>query len=238
MALPIYLAMTPWEMEHRKVPARCGWMACHFSPYGQGLSNLPQSLPADSLVIVNDRIPPWGHDPKLMAQQLQGIIGSLSPRGVLLDFQRPYEDETAKIAAALSALPCPVAVTEAYAKECDCGVFLPPVPLNKPLQQHLSPWQGRDIWLELDDPGLSLTVTRDGCTASAEPVILTEPILADNRLHCHYSIQLQKEQIVFLLRRQEDDFAAFLEEAEQAGVTLAAGLYQELSPVLFVHGSS
>lgn len=79
MALPIYLAMTPWEMEHRELPPRCGWMACHFSPYGQGLSNLPRVLPADSLVIVNDRIPPWGHDPKLMAQQLQEVIDTLSP---------------------------------------------------------------------------------------------------------------------------------------------------------------
>lgn len=238
MALPVYLAMTPWEMEHRELPPRCGWMACHFSPYGQGLSNLPRVLPADSLVIVNDRIPPWGHDPKLMVQQLQEVIDTLSPRGVLLDFQRPYNEETAKITQVLSTLPCPVAVTETYAKSCGCGVFLSPVPLNKPLQQHLSPWQGREIWLELDYSGLSLTVTRDGCAAAEEAVSLEEPVLTDSRLHCHYSIRLQKEQAVFSLLRQENDLVSLTEEAEQAGVTLAAGLYQELSGVLFVHGIS
>ena len=132
MALPIYLAMTPWEMAHRELPPRCGWMACHFSPYGQGLSNIPTSLPADSLLIVNDRIPPWGHDPGLMASQLQQVMDSLAPRGILLDFQRPHNEETAQIAKAFTALPCPVTVTQTYAHDCDAGVFLPPVPPNRP----------------------------------------------------------------------------------------------------------
>ena len=237
MALPIYLAMTPWEMAHRELPPRCGWMACHFSPYGQGLSNIPTSLPADSLLIVNDRIPPWGHDPGLMASQLQQVMDSLAPRGILLDFQRPHNEETAQIAKAFTALPCPVAVTQAYAKDCEAAVFLPPVPPNKPLEQHLSPWKGRQIWLEADLSHLTLTVTEDGCRAE-EQADLTEPVFCDSKLHCHYSICLQKDRAVFTLARQPEDLTDLLQEAEKLGVTLAAGLYQELSSVLFVHPAS
>lgn len=238
MALPIYLAMTAWEMEHKKLPPRCGWMACHFSPYGQGLSNIPRQLPADALLIVNDRIPPWKHDPGLINEQLQEAITAFSPRGVLLDFQRPYDKETAQIAAALSKLPCPVAVTEPYAGDHDGAVFLPPVPLNKPLETHLSPWKGRQIWLEFDCADLILTVTKDGCHAAQGPAILTEPVLEDARLHCHYSICLQDDRAVFSLKRRAEDLTALLQEAEELDVSLAAGLYQELASVLFVHGSA
>lgn len=238
MALPIYLAMTAWEMENKKLPPRCGWMACHFSAYGQGLSNIPHALPADALLIVNDRIPPWEHDPSLIAQQLQEMITVFSPRGVLLDFQRPYNKETAQIAAEVSKLPCPVATTELYAGDCDSAVFLPPVPLNKPLQAHLSPWQGRQIWLEIDLSDLTMTVTQEGCRTTQDPAILAEPIFADTKLHCHYSISQQQDQAVFSLTRQQEDLSELLQEAEELGVTLAAGLYQELSPVLFVHGAT
>lgn len=238
MALPIYLAMTAWEMEHKKLPPRCGWMACHFSPYGQGLSNVPRQLPADTLLIVNDRIPPWGHDPSLIAEQLQEVLTDFSPRGVLLDFQRPYGKETAQIAAEVSKLPCPVAVTELYAGDCDSAVFLPPVPLNKSLQAHLSPWKGRQIWLEVDLSDLTMTVTQDGCHTAQESAVLTEPLLADTKLHCHYSISLQDDRAVFSLTRKPEDLTELLQEAEELGVTLAAGLYQEFSSVLFVHGTS
>lgn len=238
MALPIYLAMTAWEMEHRQPPRHCGWMACHFSAYGRGLSNIPRQLPKDSLLIVNDRIPPWGHDPELIARQLQEAVEQLDPRGILLDFQRPYDEEISKIVGAIAPLPCPVAVTEYYAKDRDCGVFLPPVPLNKPLEQHLSPWQNRQIWLEVDSADLTMTLTSAGCTADGGAVSLEEPVFTDDRLHCHYSMALQEDRAVFSLTRQENDIHALLNEAEQLGVTLAAGLYQELSGVLFVHDHS
>lgn len=229
MALPIYLAMTPWEMAHRELPRHCGWMACHFSPYSPGLSNIPTHLPEGALLIVNDRIPPGGHDPDLIAHQLHATAEQLAPRGILMDFQRPYHEETARIAQAISHLSWPTAITEAYAPQCDGAVFLSPVPLNRPLQQYIAPWGSRDIWLEISCAELTMTLTKEGCVCSVEEVCLKEPIFSDEKLHCHYTTQVQQEQAVFALTRYPEDIQALLEEAERLGVCLAAGLYQELS---------
>ena len=52
MAMDVFLAMTAAEIcGNRNLPANLGWMACHFSPYGTGLSNLPKQLPPSSLLI-------------------------------------------------------------------------------------------------------------------------------------------------------------------------------------------
>ena len=52
MAITPFLAMTAAEIEHSTpLPPNVAWMACHFSPYGAGLSNLPKNLPAGSLLI-------------------------------------------------------------------------------------------------------------------------------------------------------------------------------------------
>jgi hypothetical protein len=77
------------------------WMACHFSPYGTGLSNLPPNLPANAMVILNDRTPIHGHDSKEILCQLN----NLTPHCLLLDFQRQAVEET----AAPAALPAPEA---------------------------------------------------------------------------------------------------------------------------------
>ena len=229
MALPIYLAMTAWEMAHRELPRHCGYMACHFSPYGLGLSNFPTHLPEGSLLIVNDRIPPFGHDPELIAQQLQSAAEQFAPRGILLDFQRPCNKETANIARAICGLSFPTAVTECYASDCGTAVFLPSVPLNRTLEQHIAPWTEREIWLEIDCVGLTMTLTRAGCVCSAEEVSLHGSIFTDDKLHCHYSTKLQEDRAVFSLVRHQEDIQGLLEEAEQLGICLAAGLYQELS---------
>ena len=238
MALPIYLAMTAWEMANRETPGHCGWMACHFSPYSPGLSNIPRQLPEDSLLIVNDRIPNWGHDPNLITAQLQETVEKLKPRGILWDLQRPYEAETAKIVQAASSLSCPMAVTEPYAKDLSGAVFLPPVPPNRTLEQHISQWANRDIWLEAACTGLTMTLTKDGCTGNPGAEYRAEPVFSDDALHCRYCFEVQQAQAVFSLWREKEDISALLEEAGKMGVTLAVGLYQELSPVLFVHGSA
>ena len=64
MAITPFLAMTAAEMRNISVcPPKIAWMACHFSPYGLGLSNMPKDLPSNSLLIVDDYTPPSGHDP-------------------------------------------------------------------------------------------------------------------------------------------------------------------------------
>ena len=71
MAMDVFLAMTAAEIYgNRNLPANIGWMACHFSPYGTGLSNLPKRLPASSLLIVDDITPIRGHDPPYILDQL------------------------------------------------------------------------------------------------------------------------------------------------------------------------
>ncbi len=229
MAIVRYLALTAGEFAAcRDYPKHPAWMACHFSPYGTGLTNLPDVLPEGSLLIVNDRTPICGHDPILIRDTLADILNTDSCGGLLLDFQRPGYEETAQLIPALLSLPCPVAVSETYAADLSCPVFLPPVPLEKPLEVYLSPWSHREIWLELALDGLTYTVTAQGCTRSPLPVgTHLSSSLQDHRLHCHYQLDLQDDCCSFLMQRTADDIDALLQQAETLGVTTAVGFYQE-----------
>ena len=47
MGLPLYLAMTAAELSAAEaLPRKMAYMACHFSLYGTGLSNIPEQLEA------------------------------------------------------------------------------------------------------------------------------------------------------------------------------------------------
>ena len=119
MVLPLYLAMTAAEIRaNTDSPPNIGYMACHFSPYGTGLSNRPTHLPEGSILILNDRTPPCRHDPELIVRQLKALYEAIAPFGFLLDLQRPELQENSIIAKAITeALPCPVAVSDLYAKD-------------------------------------------------------------------------------------------------------------------------
>lgn len=230
-----YLALTAAEVKGcAQLPERMAWMACHFSPYATGLSNLPEQLPPGSILILNDRTPIHGHDPVGIAQALQTAAQDLSLYGILLDFQTRNCPELQELTDHLTqVLPCPVAVTEEYARERDCIVFLSPPPVNMPLQDHLAPWKGRTLWLEAAMLTQQFTVTKDGCqvqTLSAPPGDLP---LTDKALHCHYAIQKTGRAMVFTMTRTEDDLIAHLQEAEHLGVQAAVGLYQELGNIKF-----
>lgn len=231
MAIPLYLAMTAAEFAGcSSFPAKIGWMACHFSPYGTGLSNLPDALPKDSLLIVNDRTPICGHDPELIAKQLTEQIGQYSPAALLLDFQRRNVSETQVLTEhLLTHIACPTAVSECYAAGSDCPVFLPPVPVNKPLSEYIAPWAGREIWLEAALDGLCFHLDAHGCVVSPLPADPEGPFPhSDSGLHCHYRIDLDSGAAHFSLHRTREDLDALLKEAENSGVTAAVGLYQEL----------
>ena len=82
MAITPFLAMTATEMyRNTSLPEKTAWMACHFSPYGLGLSNLPKELPPGSLLIVDDITPPHGHDPVFIAEQLIGCVDQFQCSG-------------------------------------------------------------------------------------------------------------------------------------------------------------
>lgn len=231
MAIVPFLAMTAVEMRHASCyPEKIAWMACHFSPYSTGLSNLPTDIPPGSLLLVDDITPPHGHDPILITEQLTFYAESLKCGGILLDFQRQSCPETAALAKHLSgALPCPTAVSEGYAAYLDCPVFLSPVPPSVAPEDHFAPWKGREIWLEIGLCGEVLTLTQEGCAAT--PLPFPDPNregLSDPRLHCHYTIETTKNSAGFTLWRNQEDIQQLLEEAETLGVTTAVGLFQEL----------
>lgn len=232
MAIPMFLAMTGTEMQEiHKNPTNTAWMACHFSPYGTGLSNRPDTLPPQAMLILNDRTPVCGHDPALIAQQLTECVTDLDCRAVLLDFQRKGEPETAAIVDTIvQTCPCPVAVSDGYAENLNCPVFLPPVPPNIPLAEHLAPWKGREIWLEIALDGLEITVTSDGTHTTA--LSLPQPGMPVHReatLHCHYDMTIGEDFIRFQLFRTPEDVDALIKDAERFGVTHTVGLYQEFS---------
>lgn len=231
MILPCYLAMTAAEFDAApRLPEKVAWMACHFSCYSTGLSNLPQALPKGSMLIVNDRTPVSGHDPGRIVPQLQQLVEELEAERVLLDLQRPDCEQTAKIVeAVIQALPCPTGVTGWYAKESTCPVFLPPPPLHIPLEEYLSPWKGREIWLELMPDAEVLVVTREGCLIHPLPhAELENPIHQHDELCCRYHIEVSEDRAVFTLERNTELLPSFLAQAKELGVTCAIGLYQQL----------
>lgn len=231
MAIRPFLAMTAAEIREKTAfSQQIAWMACHFSPYRTGLSNLPRNLPSGSLLIVNDITPIHGHDPEEIASQLQECITALQCWGVLLDFQRPGNKETTSLVNFLTgALPCPVAVSDFYAGNLDCPVFLPPVPPSVPLGEHLGPWNGREIWLELALNGEVISLTEKGTTVTSLPLDEAfENGFGDETLHCHYKIAVSEDNASFTLWRTQEDLVQLLSEAENLGVTAAVGLYQEL----------
>ena len=231
MAIAPFLAMTAAEISNISVlPPKVAWMACHFSPYGLGLSNLPRELPPGSVLIVDDVTPPHGHDPVLIAEQLSACTEALQCCGVLLDFQRTDSKETMELAKHLvQVLPCPTVVSEPYAGELDCPVFLPPVPPTVLPEEHFAPWKGRKIWLEVGLCGEILTLTEQGCTVA--PLPCPNPNregFSDPKLHCHYTIETSEKSAGFTLWRNSEDVRKLLEDAETLGVTTAIGLFQEL----------
>ena len=233
MVLPLNLAMTPAEMSNaHPIPEHSAWMACHFSPCSQGLSNLPSRLPEHGMLILNDRIPCQGHSPDLTARQLAEAAAHFRCESVLLDFQRPRDAEAAAVVrAVLESLPCPCGVSEHYAGGLDCPVFLPPGPLHIPLEEYLSPWQGREIWLEAALCQGHLTVTEAGTSYAVQfpPEQLTGGFY-DEMLCCRYRTAVSRDQIRFTLYDTQDSLLQKLKKALSLGVTRAVGLWQELAP--------
>jgi len=226
-----FLAQTCAEFAQcDKNPEKIAWMACHFSPYGTGLSNLPRMLPEGSMLIVNDRIPICGHDPKRIAKQISEIVSEFSCSAVLLDFQRPGCELTYEVVrSVIQRLSCPVGVSHLYAAGFSCPVFLPPPDLDVPILSHLAPWDGREIWLEAALDMAQFTVTENGCTSLPLPYSPPEGnVLRDEKLCCSYRCDIHDDAAVFTLWRTPEDLGRLLELSAQLGVTRSVGLYQQL----------
>ena len=226
MALPLYLALTPAEMAgNPDLPPQFAYLACHFSSCSPGLSNLPDRLPPDSMLILDDSTPMDGHDPEQILRELSAQPELHQYSYLLLDFQRPGIEAQAGLARLLvEKLPYPGVVSAFYAEGLSCPVFLPPAPPDMPLKEYISPRAGREIWLEAALDGLTLTLTESGCITALLPDFPGEG-LKDDKLHCHYTIEAPA---TFHLWRTREDLEALLKEAEMLGVAKAVGLWQEL----------
>lgn len=232
MVLPLNLAMTAAEMSTcRRLPERIAWMACHFSPYGEGLANIPAALPPGSMLILNDRMACSGHSPDLAASQLADAVRRLHCESVLLDFQRPVDPEsTVMVRTILATLPCPAAVTASFAEGLSCPVFLsPPPPLHTPLETHLAPWKGREVWLEAALCQEQVTVTESG--AQFHPQFPTDDLregFYEEELCCRYQSRVSDKEVRFTLFDTPETLEKKLDLAQSLGVKRAVGLYQEL----------
>lgn len=231
MAIAPFLAMTAAEMgKVSDFPPKIAWMACHFSPYGLGLSNLPKELPPQSMIVLDDITPIRGHDCKTITQQLLNCVEEFDCYGILLDFQRPNESDISTLAKHLvKALPCPVIVSESYAADVlSCGVFLPPLPPSVPLRDQLASWEDRDVWLEIGLSGEILRLSESGCRRM--PLLHPSTNAAgftEERLHCHYTIETNETSASFTLWRTMEDLKKLLTEAESHGISGAVGLIKE-----------
>ncbi len=228
MALPLYLARTRAEMAENFECTSMAYMACHFSPGGPGLSNLPDKLPPGAMLILDDSTPMDGHDPDTILKQLSSQIEQHNCQSLLLDFQRPDMHGQLELAERIvRSLPCPVGVSELYAKDLPCPVFLPPAPPDRRPKDYLAPWKNREIWLEAALDGISMTLTETGCT-TVPLFIFPKEGLCDKNLHCHYTIETDENSAIFSLWRTRQDLDALFEESEALGVAKVIGLWQEL----------
>ncbi len=231
MTIPCYLAMTAGEFSvAERPPHLMAWMACHFSSSDNGLSNLPVNLPTGSMIIVNDQIPVSDHDPALVVRQLQELAEKFRPAYFLLDMQRPDTPLTRQMVQTIAdAFSQQVGVSELYAHGLSCPVFVGACPLRVTLEEHLSKWVGREIWLEAALEAETVTVDESGSRVESSVLqALGEPAFADDTLCCRYHTQLLGDRAVFTVQRDTEEITALLDIAEKLGVKLAVGLYQQL----------
>ena len=232
MAMELYLAMTPGEVSGcHPLPKKIAWMACHFSPWSSGLSNLPTQLPEDSVLILDDSTPFREHDAAAIAAQLSQAVEQLRVRRILLDFQRPGVIPVQELAQKLAAtLPCSMAVSAPYAQNLSCAVFLPPLPLNLSLEEQLAPYSGREIWLDIAPTCGELRIqTKGNAYIPMAADVFPRGRFHSDILHCRYTASITEDGVIFSLSRHWEELERLLDAAEKLGVTTALGLYQELS---------
>ena len=205
-------------------PLALAWMACRFSLENPGLGNLPKQLPVGSLLILDDHIPFDGHDVALISKTAAQTAALWGCDGILLDLQRQWEPQ-ALIHAICRDAPCPVAVTERYAQDAPCAVFLS-CDLNIPLRAAVAPWKGRELWLDVAVGMQEFTLSAKGCEVS--PILRPQGQVPHEGNHCRYRIKKEPRSVVFSLCRDAQMLPGLLEEAASLGITKSVGLYQEL----------
>ena len=230
MGCPLYLAMTAAEFYAASpLPSHPAWMACHFSPYGQGLSNFPQRFLEDEMLILNDRIPVADHSADRISGELRELVEQFRIDRLLLDLQRPGNDQTKQIVKHIaSTLPCSIGISHHYAL-AGCPVFVPPGAIDTSMEQYLYRWKGYEIWIEMTTEPLCLEINHSGCTEANWDITSDKPEHWDDNLCCHYRISTTTDRAQFLLYRTPEDIQKFADSLSPLGVVCGVGLYQEFN---------
>ena len=226
MGLPQYLAMTDGEIAAcARLPPRLARMGCHFSD--DGLVELPQTLPSGALLVLDDRVPMAAQDPGRILAQLAEALEKFSCTGLLLDFQQAENAPQRELVRLLTReLTIPLAAPPAYAVE-GCRLFLSPVAADQAIEEALSPWAGKKIWLDTAPAAVRLELTKQGCTRTPLPRMAASGKFEDSKLCCRYSIETVPNGFQFTLYRDQSCIRALLEQAAALGAELAIGLWQE-----------
>ena len=225
MEIGLYLAMTQGEFAAAPVlPGKPVWLGCRFSPDEGTLTGLP---PAPSgAVMVNDSIPFSGCDPERIIHTLH----QHSPaEALILDFQQPgIPEQQALVRELVRGMDCLVIVSDLYAENLSCPVFLSPCPHHVHLADHIVPWAGREIWLDLAMDASCLTLTKEGCAVSSLPCgAAAEQGFTDEQLHCHYRAETGDDFARFILWRTREDLLALEKEARSLGIQQLVRLWYE-----------
>lgn len=226
MGIPQYLAMTDGEIAAcARLPPRLARMGCHFSD--DGLVELPQALPSGALLVLDDRVPMAAQDPGYILAQLAEALEKFSCTGLLLDFQQAENAPQRELVRLLTReLTIPLAAPPAYAVE-GCRLFLSPVAADQTVEEALSPWAGKRIWLDTAPAAVRLELTKQGCTRTPLPRMAASGKFEDSKLCCRYSIEAVPDGFQFTLYRDQSCIRALLEQVAALGAELAIGLWQE-----------
>lgn len=233
MDLSIYPAFAGAELEAMlRYTGKTAWLGCHLSAYGNGITPLPAALKHCDLLVLTDEMPPDGHDPKEVASELWSQAKTLGCERILLDFQRPPSEESMQIIhCVLEKAFVPVGVTPKHAQQLSCPVFLPPPPLWTPLEEAISPWTGREVWLEIAPESGCVTLTKDGSSYAPSETKPDYPF-TDHRLCLSYKTEVYANKASVFLHRGISNLPCWLKQADTLGIRAAVGLYQQLSPLL------
>lgn len=233
----LYFALTAGELAAWE-GKNAAWMACRFASGSDGLSNLPDKLPPNSLLILNDQTPAQQHDPARIEKELRETLEKFGCSGLLLDFERKPTESSAAIAKAAAKVAAELglfcALPESYL-DCakDAALFLPmPALLSLPELP-----QGRLLFLELAPRALQLLVTEKGAEEKIVPYWelaqegKSHTLFRDKTVKCDYFCEVQPELAAYSILETAESLQAFWEKVRKLpGVLGGVGLYQELAP--------
>lgn len=229
MEIHWYPAMTPEEIAQTQIlPEHYAWMAAHFDAKGDGLTDLPEKLSEDAILILNDEIPYAGHSSEKICQTIMDCLNRWKLHGILLDFERPVSAQLRETVKNLVAsLPCPVA--------CGQKLDIPELALLIPMPELLEQPEvcfrnQKGAWLEVRKQAAIYRVDQDGCSIvqAAEQTTNAPEALFDSALCAHYQTASKADSVEFILWRDREDRKKIMEIAKATGIKIMVGLYQEL----------